>query len=971
MRCIEKEYREAAFGLMPHIPVEDHEHAGPVRQWLPCKKQHYFFVRLQKKAATYHGGKAFSAIRYICIDSMPSWHSIKWEEAMDQLDSSLQGLSSSEAEKRLKEIGPNVLESPDKPSSLRIFVSQFKNYLILVLIFAASISYLAGEMTNTIVVLGIVLLVAVIGFLQEFKAERAMEALRSMVAPEAKVIRDGKRRSIPASELVPGDVIYLESGDKTPSDARIIEAASLEIIESALTGESEPVSKTPDPVAEDEPMAERKSMAFMGTIVTYGGGTAVVVATGKDTMLGRISGLIAPRSEDAPLKQKLEHLARRQAILVLAISSFIFVLGLWQGQPILVTLITAIALAVAGIPEALPFVVTLTLAFGTQAMARKNAIIRSLPAVETLGSTTVICTDKTGTLTTGETTVREILTSRRIEVTGSGYEPTGSFISSNAAVDASDLDLSTIIKIAVLCSNTDLEKIDGGWRVIGDPTEGSLIVAAAKAGVLQSIRSEFVEIIEFPFDSDRKRMTSVCRSDSEGIIAAVKGAPEVILDRCSSVIGSDGIHPLKDEDRERIMKSSDEMALRALRVLGLAWRPLSYEGPLERDFVEQNLIFAGLVGMMDPPRPEAKEAISTCIEAGIRPVMITGDHRLTARAIASELGIASDDVLEGCAIDAIGEKELSERVKSTSIFARVTAEHKVRIVRAFKNNGHIVAMTGDGVNDAPALKAADIGVAMGRGGTEVAKEASDMVITDDNFATIVGAVEEGRRIYDNIRKSASYLLSVSFAELAVIFLSSLVGLPAPLLALQILWINVVAEEFPAIGLSLEPATRGLMKRPPRDPKEPMPTRGLMIYTLAVSGLIVIGTLGLYTLALWDGQSVEYARTTAFVALGMLTICNAYSSRSLDISIIRLNPMDNIVLIAGMLCSLLAILAAVYLPFFQGAFETVPLRSDDWAKILAASVSIMLAIEVMKKALRGFRFVVNVRCPPGSPPSGLM
>lgn len=882
------------------------------------------------------------------------WHSMTADEALKSLGSGPGGLAADEAARRLADRGPNRLESPNKPSPVKIFLSQFKEYLTIVLIFAAVVAFIAGETTNTYVILGIVFLVAVIGFIQEYNAERAMEALRNMVAPEADVVRDGRMIVIPAENLVPGDIIFLEAGDKVPADGRIVEETSLEIIEASLTGESLPVKKVTAPLPDETSLADRINMVFMGTIVSYGNCRAVVTATGRETELGRISGMIQKAPEEPPLKRKLEGLAKRQAMIVFVISALVFALGVARGSPLIDTLITSIALAVAGVPEALPFIVTLALAYGTQVMARKRAIVRSLPAVETLGSTTVICTDKTGTLTTGEMTISEIRTYRTIEVTGAGYDPEGSFLMNGKPVDPNDGDIVQLLRIGVLSNNADIERANGIWRIVGDPTEGALIVAAKKAGILEMIRDGYVEVIEYPFDSERKRMTTVDRSEADGLVVAMKGAPEVVLDQCSCILNSDGIRPLSDEDRREILAAADGMAERALRVLAMAWKDLEPDAPLERDYIESGLVFVGLVGMRDPPRPEAISAIHTCKTAGIRPVMITGDHRLIARAIGKELSIGHGEVIEGRELDRMSDEELFNEIMDVSVFARVTAEHKVRIVEALKRHGNIVAMTGDGVNDAPALKAADIGVAMGRSGTEVAKEASDIIITDDNFASIVGAVEEGRRIYDNIRNGTTYLLSVSFAELATIFLGVALGFPVPLLAVQILWINIVAEEMPAIGLAVEPVRSNIMRRPPRDPKEPLLPAGLLIYTLGTAAAIVAGTLGLYVMALQAGQGLDYARTMAFVGLGFFTIYNAYSSRSLNDSILRMNPLGNKMLILGIAVSILAVLAAVYVPFMQSIFETVSLEMETWGLVAVTSFLVILAAETMKRFIPGLK-----------------
>ncbi|HOI19642.1 MAG TPA: HAD-IC family P-type ATPase [Methanothrix soehngenii] len=874
------------------------------------------------------------------------------EEVLSKLDSDQKGISSTQAKERLSQHGPNQLESPTKPSPLKIFIGKFKDYMVLVLIFAAIISFIAGETTNAYVILGIVVLVAIIGFVQEYKAEKAMEALREMVAPEADVIRDGQMSTIPAADLVPGDVVFLEAGDKVPADGRILEVTSLQVIESSLTGESMPVEKLVQTLPEDMALADRKNMVFMGTIISQGNCRAIVTATGLGTELGRISGLMKQEQAEPPLKIKLQQLAKRQALLVMVISAIVFILMFSRGLPVIDALIASIALAVAGIPEALPFIVTLALAFGTQAMAKKNAIIRRLPEVETLGSTTVICTDKTGTLTTGEMTLREIRTYRKIEVTGAGYDPSGQFISQGAKLEPTEEDLARILKIGVHANNSAIERANGGWRVVGDPTEGALIVAAKKAGILDKTRDGSSRFIEYPFDSERMRMTTVDEVHKEGYIVSMKGAPEVVLSHCTKTTTPNGTKTLTEEDRRSILAEADDMAENALRVLALAWKPISNNDPVEVDCIESGLIFAGLTGMMDPPRKEVPEAIRVSKMAGIRTVMITGDHRLTARAIGKELGIGNGEVIEGVQLDRMSSEDLREHIDDVSVFARVTAEHKVRIVEALKARGHIVAMTGDGVNDAPALTAADIGVAMGRTGTEVTKEASDMVIADDNFATIVSAIEEGRRIFDNIRKGTSYLLSVSFAELATIFFAVALGFPLPLLAAQILWINVVAEEFPAIGLALEPSHSDIMKRKPRDPKESMPSRPLMIYTLGIAAAIVAGTLGMYIITLQSNPDLSYARTVAFVGLGFFTVYNAYSSRSLQESVFRMNPLGNKTLLIGIAASILAILAVVYIPFMQFIFETRPLTSESWILILITGLVVVLAAEVMKKILSG-------------------
>ncbi len=903
-----------------------------------------------------------------------AWHTLTPEETLEKLGSREEGLSSEEAERRLAEHGPNQLEEIYKPSKARIFLRQFENYLIIVLLAASAISWIAGETTNAYVIVGIIFFISLIGFVQEYKAERAMEALQEMVAPEADVIRSGKMKRIPVRDLVPGDVVYLEAGDKVPADGRVIEETSLQVVESSLTGESVPEKKGAEAVAEETHLADRTDMVYMGTIVVYGNCRAVVTGTGTDTELGRISGLVQKKPEDPPIKIKFQELAKQLALVVLTACAIIFIVEVFRGAPVLETLIIAAALAVAGIPESLPFVTTITLAYGTQIMARKNAIIRRLPAVETLGSTTVICTDKTGTLTRGEMMVRRIWTTRKVEVTGTGYNPEGSFLLEDGAADETgemgaeeeevggskksvdpkeDRHLAALLAAGALCNNSKLEEGPKGWQVIGDPTEGALIVAASKGGVLDWVESWYVsEEVEFPFDSEMRRMTTVHRSP-EGLTVSMKGAPETVLDFCGRIMRDGEEEPINAEDREKALAAADEMAGQGLRILALAKKEMEAGAgaSLEREVVESDLIFLGLVGMMDPPREEAKEAIKVCKTAGIRPVMITGDHKLTASAIGRELGILNEDdggrVLEGTELEKMTSGELDSVIEEVSIFARTTAEHKVRIVEAFRGKGHVVAMTGDGVNDAPALRTADIGVAMGKTGTEVSKEASDMVIADDNFATIVAAVEEGRRIYANIRKASSYLLSCNFAEVMTIFIGVMLGLPVPLLALQILWINIVTDEFPAIGLAVEPGHSDLMTREPRNPAEPILTRGLFLYTLGISAVIFMGTLSLYAISLRGGVPLEVARTTVFAALVIFELYNAYNSRSLTDSFFSMDPRTNKKLVLGLAASLAALLVAIYVPFMQRLFDTAPLGAESWTAIVFVASAVVVAAEIFK------------------------
>lgn len=877
------------------------------------------------------------------------WHAIDKEKVLQLLHSSIPGLSSGEVKNRHSAYGFNELPEKKRISPVEIFLSQFKNYLVLILIGAAIISAFTGETANVYVILFIILFISILGFVQEYKAERTMEALKKMVALEARVLRDGAVKKIPIRELVPGDIILIEAGDRIPADARLIEAINLETVESSLTGESHPVSKSTDVLGDETPIAEQKNMVFMGTFATRGNGIAVVTGTGNNTQIGSIAQMIQIKEEEPPLKIKFAGLAKQLATIVLVACVIILIAGTLRGQDILQMLVIAAAIAVAGIPEALPFIVTATLAIGTQRMAKRHAIIRKLPAVETLGCATVICSDKTGTITRGEMTVRKMFTDTIIEVTGSGYIPEGDFLKGGLKIEPlQDAHLTELLKIGMLCNNSFLES-DGGWRIIGDPTEGALLVAAKKA----NISVQYQRITELPFESERKLMTTL-HTTPQGVKAFVKGAPEVVLELCAYAYENGKVRLLNNEDRERILEANRTMAADALRVLAFAEK--TFEGEACSEYttscVEQELVFAGLMGMMDPPREEVIEAIAQCKRAGIKTVMITGDNKLTASAVGKTIGLLDEGkVIEGSEIDKMNDEELAEVAQYVSIYARATPAHKLRIVDALKRRGHIVAMTGDGVNDAPALKKADIGVAMGITGTDVAKEASSMVITDDNFATIVHAVEEGRRIYDNIQKSASYLLSVTFAEVAVIFVAFVImGLPLPLIALQILYVNLVTEEFPALGLSLEPKAMDIMFRKPRHPQEQIISKRILFYTLAMASIFFIGTLTLFAWTLEQTQNLQLAQTTAFATLITCGLFNALNCRSLEQSIFRTGFFTNKWLLLALSGSIIAMMLAIYWQPMQVIFKTAPLGFNAWIRILLVSSTVVIAAEILKRIL---------------------
>ena len=831
-----------------------------------------------------------------------AWHSQSAEEVLAQLGSAATGLSATEAAQRLAANGPNELKEGKRISPLQIFLGQFRSLIIWILIAAGVISGVLGEMVDAIAILAIVVLNAVIGFYQEFNAEKSIAALKRMTAPQAKVRRDGHVTSIPASGVVAGDILSLEAGDLIAADARLLEAASLKCIESALTGESEAVTKQPATLEQgDIPLGDRENMMFMGTSVAAGTGQAVVVATAMNTELGRIAGLIGEASADegTPLQQKLDSFGRILVWTALGIVALLFGLGLLRGTELFELFMTSVSLAVAAVPEGLPAVVTVSLALGVLRMSRRRALVRKLPAVETLGSTTVICTDKTGTLTVGEMTVRALyVAGQSYEVTGEGYGPDGEVRFEGKTTEAQHaaplLELATII---LGCNNAHLVQEEGTWKVIGDPTEGALLAAGSKAGGNQErIEKELPKHHEIPFDSDRKRSTVIRKMPDGKLRALINGAPDVLLERCTHLYTGTGLRPLMDEDRQNIVAQNTTMAEQALRVLGAAYRDLADASPadLTVDTVEHDLVFVGLSGMCDPPRQEAKEAVTTCRAAGIRVVMITGDHPHTATAIAREIGIASADdmAIAGVELDKLSDDELRQRAPKIAVYARVTAEHKLRIIRAWKANDAVVAMTGDGVNDAPAIKGADIGIAMGRSGTEVTKQAADMIVTDDNFASIVAAVEEGRGIYDNIRKTLQYLLAGNTGELLLMTICVVIGLPTPLLPIHLLWINLVTDGLPALCLATDPIDPDVMKRHPRRRSERI-TDGGFLGTMLLTGMLTAGvSFAVYLYGL-KTETPELARTHAFAVLVFAELLRSFGARSESKPVWRISLFTNL------------------------------------------------------------------------------
>jgi Ca2+-transporting ATPase len=864
------------------------------------------------------------------------------------------GLDENEAKERLKKAGPNFLTEGKRPSWAGIFIDQFKDFMVLVLMAATLISGILGEYTDAIAIIAIVLLNAFLGFVQEVKAERSLSALKKLSAPKAKVLRGGQWTRIEATELVPGDIVSVSGGDRIPADVRFLKAETLYVEESALTGESVPVAKTSERLpGGDIPLGDRKNMGYMGTMVVRGTGIGVVVATGMATEMGRIAHLIDTAGEvETPLKRRLEQLGKVLIAVSLLLTALVVVTGILRGHEVYKMFLAGVSLAVAAIPEGLPAIVTVALALGVQRMIKRKAIVRKLPSVETLGCATVICSDKTGTLTQNKMTVTHIWTDgKMVEVTGSGFSPEGEFRSDGRALRPLDHQpLRRVLEISALCNNARLleetkkagvfrkEKVE--WRVDGDPTEGALAVVAAKAGMAaENLGGEWTRIREFPFDHERKMMSVLLeRRDGRKVLYA-KGAPDVLLSRCTHIVYQGKILPLTDALRAVVLKINEELASRALRNLAFAYRELERSATAKQDWqLERGLTFAGLAGMIDPPREEVKDSILRCKQAGIRTVMITGDHQATADAIALELGIKRPGGLTVTGTDLynMSDEEFLNKVNDIDVYARVSPEHKLRIVKALQRQGHVVAMTGDGVNDAPAIKAADIGIAMGQSGTDVSREASSLVLADDNFATIVAAIEEGRNIYENIRKFIAYLLASNVGEILIMFLAMLAGLPLPLVPIQILWVNLVTDGLPAMALGVDPAEETSMARPPRNSREGVFARGIG-WKIVTRGLFI----GLCSLAAFWVTYEEFpddlvkAQTVAFATLVLAQLVYVFDCRSRT-TIFGRSPLDNMALVLAVLSSAFLLLAVIYYPPLQPVFRTVPLGLREWVLVVVTS-----------------------------------
>lgn len=885
--------------------------------------------------------------------SKPIWHAAELEETLTTQQVTAAGLSAAEASRRLAEYGPNRLTPPKKRGPLVRFLLQFHNVLIYVLLGAAGVTAALGHGVDTAVILGVVFINALIGFLQEGKAEKSLDAIRNMLSLHAMVMREGRRIEIAAEELVPGDLVLLASGDKVPADLRLIEMRSLRIEEAALTGESEPVEKSPDAVAEDAPIGDRACMAYSGTLVVFGQGKGVVVATGDATEIGRIGRMLAEVvSVETPLFKKMAVFGRWLTVGVLALAVLTVAFGmLVHGQSAGEMFLAAVGLAVAAIPEGLPAIMTITLAIGVQRMAGRNAIIRRMPAVETLGAVTIICSDKTGTLTKNEMTVQRLATvDRLIDVAGVGYAPQGGF--STEGRDLDPADLADIVRVALLCNDAILRESSeqsGEWKLEGDPTEGALLTLAFKAGLDPHFEAEALPRIDvIPFESEHRFMATLHHDHAGHVLAFVKGAPERIIGMCSMQRTGGQDKPI---DTTFWHARIEALATEGFRVLALAAKPMQ-AGKRELTFadVEDGLSLLALAGIMDPPREEAIRAVAACHAAGIRVKMITGDHAVTASAIARAMGLASGNskALTGADIEAMDDTALRQAVRDVDVFARASPEHKLRLVEAMQANGEVAAMTGDGVNDAPALKRADVGVAMGHKGTEAAKEAAEMVLADDNFASIAAAVEEGRTVYENLRKAVVYVLPTSVGQASMVLIAVLFGMTLPITPVQILWVNMVTAVTLALAIAFERPEPGLMSRPPRDPKEPL-VNGFMLWRIVfVTVLLVATSFGIFLWEIGRGMELEFARTAAVNTLVMGQIVYLFNCRRLTDSVLsKEGLLGNTIALKAVGVLVLLQLAMTHLPFKQALFGTDHLDTETWLRVVAAGVLVFSAIEVEK------------------------
>ncbi|PKM83743.1 MAG: calcium-translocating P-type ATPase, SERCA-type [Firmicutes bacterium HGW-Firmicutes-13] len=885
------------------------------------------------------------------------WFVLPVEKALEyfKVDPSL-GLSSREVENRLNKNGHNILQEEKKPPLLKMFLDQFKDFMVLVLLGATLISFLLHEYADAVTIIIIVILNACLGFFQEYKAEKSLTALRKLTAPTAKVLRNGEFKQISAREVVPGDILFLETGDKIPADVRLLKAVNLAVDESALTGESKAVNKKTAPlVGTSLSLGDLKNMGFMGSVITRGRGIGLAVATGMDTEMGKIAHMIQhTEAEDTPLQKRLAQLGKVLVSACLVVCSAVVVMGILRGESVYKMFLAGVSLAVAVIPEGLPAVVTIALALGVQRMIKRKAIVRKLPAVETLGCATVICSDKTGTLTQNKMTVREIYAGGNLyRVEGEGYDPKGKFFLQNKIINPlKDKNLETALTISAMCNNSRLFKSKVSvlpkwrraknspvWEIQGDPTEGALMAAAAKGGFWrQELEKSEKRIEEFPFDSGRKRMTVICEKLKGERRAYVKGAPDVILNVCTHCYRNGRVIKLDTYLKKEIIENNSLMAGKSYRNLAVAYKDMPLNVPLNEESVEKDLVFVGILGMMDPPRPEVLPAVQKCRKAGIKTVMITGDHQNTALAVARSINLMppGGEIVTGAQLNRLDDRQLEEKVDNIFVYARVSPEHKLRIVRALKKRGHVVAMTGDGINDAPAVKEADIGIAMGISGTDVTKEAASLVLADDHFATIVSAIEEGRNIYDNIRKFIRFLLACNTGEIFTMFFALLIGLPLPLRPIQILWVNLVTDGLPAMALGVEAPEKDIMRRSPRLKQEGIFSRGLWFKILSRGSLIGFITLAAFAAGLSTTGDLERARSIGFSTLIIMQLLHVFDCRSEHTPFWRISLRSNLYLVLSVFSSLAMLLIVLYWPWLQGVFRTKPLNLEEWLLVLTFS-----------------------------------
>ncbi len=846
------------------------------------------------------------------------------------------GLSNDMVEKKREKFGPNELETENKQSLIKKFFNQFKNLMVIILLIAAIISGVLGEFKDAVIIFIVVFLNAILGLIQENKAEGALEALKKMTKPTAKVIRNGKTLQIRASELVPGDIVILEAGDHVPADGRLIESMSLKVEESALTGESLPVDKKNYALKGDNiSLGDRINMVFSTSMVTYGRGKIIVTETGMNTEIGKIAKLIKSQEKlKTPLQIKLEELGKWLGIISTAICVGIFLIGYFQGREPFEMFMLSVSLAVAAIPEGLPAIVTIVLSLGIQKMIKKNAIIRRLPAVETLGTASVICSDKTGTLTQNKMNVTKVYTYNSLQDVQD--------------VDIKNTDKKLALTIGLLCNDSSIQEESGEKITMGDPTEVALVILAQRKGMYKDvIENEMKRVREIPFDSDRKLMSTIHEYKNRYRVLT-KGAPDILINRCEKILINGKEEELNNDMAKKILQVNGELSGKALRVLALAYKDLeNLPNEVTSETIENNMIFVGLVGMIDPPREEVKVAVEKCIKSGIKPVMITGDYKLTAMTIAKELGImkGNDKAIEGKELEKITDEELEANIENYSVYARVAPQHKVRIVKAWQNKGKIVAMTGDGVNDAPSLKRANIGCAMGITGTDVSKEAADMILTDDNFSTIVSAIEEGRTIYDNIRKSIHYLLSCNIGEIVALLIAILMDLPTPLKPIHILWVNLVTDSFPALSLGVDPSESDIMSRKPRNPNESIFANGLGLSIFFKGMIIGLVSLGVFYIGLVN--DVKVGRTMAFLTLSFSQFGNSLSVRSLEKSLFKIGILSNKYLIFAILCSTILVLSVILIPTLRIVFDLTILNLKQWLIVLSFSIIPFVVSEIFK------------------------